>query len=247
VETAAIRTIAYMVHLRASDFGTALELLGTVNDAAGDVSSFARIGVERLPALVASEFTTLSVCDLVHGGREVYGLAAGTLGVNGRAAFDRHFTDHPLVRFHGYQGGTGTWRISDSIAFERFRRTALYNEYYRRIGVDHAIALPVFVGGGRLVSFVLNRSRRDFSERERALLEMLRPALAKTYARIRLLGSLSARESEVLHWVAAGKSDAQVAEILRLSRRTVQKHLQHIYEKLGVETRTAAVLRLVRG
>jgi DNA-binding CsgD family transcriptional regulator len=57
------------------------------------------------------------------------------------------------------------------------------------------------------------------------------------------VGRLTAREAEVLRWVAAGKSDAQIGAILRISARTVQKHLQNIYDKLGVESRTAAVNR----
>ena len=45
------------------------------------------------------------------------------------------------------------------------------------------------------------------------------------------------------HGLAAGKTDRQIGEILGVSPRTVHKHLQHIYDKLGVETRTAAVMR----
>jgi GTP-sensing pleiotropic transcriptional regulator CodY len=82
------------------------------------------------------------------------------------------------VRFHAYEGGRVTRRISDSVPFARFRRSALYDEYYRRIGLDHAMALPVYVDGRRLVSFVLNRTRRDFSERDRALLDLTRTAAA---------------------------------------------------------------------
>ncbi|WP_423199573.1 MULTISPECIES: response regulator [unclassified Cupriavidus] len=52
--------------------------------------------------------------------------------------------------------------------------------------------------------------------------------------------SLTAREAEVMAWVARGKTNRDVAEILGMSPRTVNKHLEHIYEKLGVETRTAA-------
>jgi DNA-binding NarL/FixJ family response regulator len=51
---------------------------------------------------------------------------------------------------------------------------------------------------------------------------------------------LTARESEVLHWLAAGKTDRDIAEILGMAPRTVNKHLEHIYVKLGVETRAAA-------
>jgi DNA-binding CsgD family transcriptional regulator len=54
---------------------------------------------------------------------------------------------------------------------------------------------------------------------------------------------LTAREHEVLQWLAGGKTDRDIAEILSISPRTVHKHLQRIYEKLGVETRTAAVMR----
>ena len=221
----------------------ALDLLGAMNESALDKRVFAQLGVEQLPQLVASEFTTLSICHLASGRREVFGLPAGALSAQDRAAFDRHFHEHPLVRYHAYQGGRGTQRISDSLPIEQFRRSALYNDYYRRIRIDHAIALPIYVRDGVLVSFVLNRTRRNFTDRERALLDALRPHLARVYQRLNRLGGLTAREAEVLRWVAAGKSDAQIAAILRISARTVQKHLQHSYEKLGVESRTAAAMR----
>jgi DNA-binding CsgD family transcriptional regulator len=215
-----------------------------MSEAALDKASYAKLGVEQLPALVASEFTTLSICHLASGRREVFGLPAGALSADDRAAFDRHFHEHPLVRFHGYLGGRVTQRISDALPLSEFRRSALYNDYYRRVRIDHAIALPIYVGNGLLVSFVLNRTRRDFNDRERALLDVLRPHLARIYRRMTLASPLTARESEVLRWVAAGKSDSQVAAILGVSARTVQKHLQNVYQKLGVESRTAAVMRL---
>lgn len=221
----------------------ALDLLGAMNESALDKRVFAQLGVEQLPQLVASEFTTLSICHLASGRREVFGLPAGALSEQDRAAFDRHFHEHPLVRYHAYQGGRGTQRISDSLPIEQFRRSALYNDYYRRIRIDHAMALPIYVRDRVLVSFVLNRTRRNFTDRERALLDVLRPHLARLYQRLNRLGGLTAREAEVLRWVAAGKSDAQIAAILHISARTVQKHLQHSYEKLGVESRTAAAMR----
>jgi len=51
---------------------------------------------------------------------------------------------------------------------------------------------------------------------------------------------LTQREVEVLMWVARGKTNKDIADILGMSPRTVNKHLEHIYVKLGVETRTAA-------
>lgn len=52
--------------------------------------------------------------------------------------------------------------------------------------------------------------------------------------------ALTPRESEVLSWLAKGKTNKDIADILGLSPRTVNKHLEHIFDKLGVETRSAA-------
>jgi DNA-binding NarL/FixJ family response regulator len=54
------------------------------------------------------------------------------------------------------------------------------------------------------------------------------------------------REAEVLLWIARGKSNRDIAEILSLSPRTVNKHLEQIYAKLGVENRTSAAALAVR-
>ena len=58
--------------------------------------------------------------------------------------------------------------------------------------------------------------------------------------------ALTARELEVLLWIARGKSNRDVAEILSLSPRTVNKHLEQIYAKLGVENRTSAAALAMR-
>lgn len=52
--------------------------------------------------------------------------------------------------------------------------------------------------------------------------------------------SLTDREAEVLLWISYGKSNGMISEVLSISPRTVQKHLERIFEKLGVETRAAA-------
>ena len=57
---------------------------------------------------------------------------------------------------------------------------------------------------------------------------------------MRLFFKLTAREAEVLYWVVKGKTNRDVGEILGSSPATAKKHLERIYVKLGVETRTAA-------
>lgn len=56
---------------------------------------------------------------------------------------------------------------------------------------------------------------------------------------------LTKREQEVLAWVARGKTNAEVAQVLWLAPSTVRKHLENVYAKLGVGTRTGAVARVV--
>jgi DNA-binding CsgD family transcriptional regulator len=56
---------------------------------------------------------------------------------------------------------------------------------------------------------------------------------------------LTRREVEVLEWVARGKTNNEIGLILSISPRTASKHLEHIYTKLGVESRTAAVVQFL--
>ena len=63
---------------------------------------------------------------------------------------------------------------------------------------------------------------------------------ALTQERLQTLG-LTPREAEVMAWVAQGKSNSDIATILVSSPRTVAKHIEHVFGKLNVESRTAAV------
>ena len=62
----------------------------------------------------------------------------------------------------------------------------------------------------------------------------------------RLTGRLTARQAEVLRLVAEGKTDRQIAAELVLSEKTVGRHLENIFARLGVSTRTAATVIAVR-
>jgi DNA-binding CsgD family transcriptional regulator len=254
-----------MNHLTRNDYASALRLLARLEAESGDLESFASACVGAIDGFVASEVATLSVCNLATGHREVVGLPGVRLGAREIASFDRHFFAHPLVRYHGFEGGRSTHRISDSLSRGDFRRTAIYADYYQRVGLEHAIAVPLYMDSRTLVSVVLNRRGLDFSERDRERLELLRPHLAYLYRQASaapssspeatradrlappmaqpMPASLTGREAEVMQWLSGGKTDAEIAALLSISPRTVNKHLEHIYEKLGVETRTAAVMR----
>lgn len=73
-----------------------------------------------------------------------------------------------------------------------------------------------------------------------ALLAVRSPKEADPKAVLRERHSLTQREAEVLLWLAGGKSNRDIGEILGLSFRTIDKYLEQIYAKLGVENRTSA-------
>jgi DNA-binding CsgD family transcriptional regulator len=226
------------------------------------LDGFMHGGVTCLPRLIASDLTHVSVCDLDSGRRSVVSDLPGAIAKRDIETFNRYFSVNPLVREHGRNPQACTRRISDLLPERDFRESPLYDEYYRAVGIHYVMALPVHVEGRELVSFVFNRQGQDFSERDRACAEAIRPLLGDIYRMTRALDdaraawgvpsslkaappgrSLTAREEEVLQWLGSGKTDKDIGDILGISPRTVHKHLQRIYEKLGVENRTAAVVR----
>jgi DNA-binding NarL/FixJ family response regulator len=75
-----------------------------------------------------------------------------------------------------------------------------------------------------------------------AATEVERVGVGKLQSRFGLTG----REAEVLFWLSRGKSNRDIAEILGISVRTADKHLEHVYTKIGVESRSAAAAVSVR-
>ena len=246
--------------LSSAGFQACLQALHAIGEAATGAEAFARAGVESVRRLVPAELTTFSICDLDGGHRSVTSDVPGAIPQPELEAFDRHFHEHPLVRDHARNPGAVTRRISDLLAPAQFRRSALFDAYYRPMGIDHAMAVPIHVDRTSLVGFVFNRRGRDFDARDRACMESIRPHLGDLFRLSRAMDraratqwapslspacgpALTPREREVLAWLAGGKTDRDIGEILGISPRTVHKHLQRLYEKLGVETRTAAVVR----
>jgi DNA-binding CsgD family transcriptional regulator len=160
------------------------------------------------------------------------------------------FRQEPFL--HGrYRSERRALKVSDVVTRRRFRQTEWYSSVWKPLGIDDSLRvwLPAPAGRARVIN--LERSGRNFTERERSLLEFLRPALIKMHtaalARRRHKGPGSARltrrETEILGWIADGKTTREIATLLVVSPHTVRKHIEHILEKLDVRTRSAAVAR----
>lgn len=276
-------------------------------------------------------------------------------------AFADHMHEHPIIRRYQTSKRPEVLKLSDFLSLRELRRLGLYQEFFRRLGVDHVIVAPLPFRPPLQFGFALCRRGRDFSDRERLLLALVAPHLAQAYRnaestscladretllsgaltsmergtitfgpgdRVREMNEqarkwidkywggrprspndlpnelrrwlfaqdqgmaandrnfprphtplivardhsrliiraysgashrlvvieeqhtrtaavlkpfgLSRRERQILAWVAEGKTNAEIADILGIRARTVGKHLEHVFVKLGVETRTAA-------
>ncbi len=153
--------------------------------------------------------------------------------------------ENPVVAYVLKGNFSPALRVSDFIGLREFKRTAYYNEIARYLSgwrdqAAIAIRLPKsFLGFG------LSRDR-TFSDEELLILEMLQPHFERVlhrctqYLHLATEQPITPREREVLHWVAEGKRDSEVALIFGISVRTVEQHVRVCLQKLGVETRTAA-------
>lgn len=112
------------------------------------------------------------------------------------------------------------------------------------------VATLVEAGSETAFGMAVTRFRAGFPDRDLAVLNLLRPHLAGALLRSgRLTGTsvLTARERQAVVLVARGHTDEAIAHRLGVSRRTVNKHLEHAYRKLGVHDRTSAAVILGAG
>lgn len=142
-------------------------------------------------------------------------------------------------------------KVSDFASYRALTHTAFYQEIASfmpgwRDQAAMALRLP-----GKLMGFGLNRDRA-FTAEELLMLELLQPHVERVltrcvqYLELTRQAQLTPREREILHWMAEGKRDSEIAGILDLSSRTVEQHVGVCLRKLNVETRAAAAAEVWR-
>lgn len=172
--------------------------------------------------------------------------------------------DHPLVAYYASTGVDEPLLISDVCSRAEWGSTEIAIELRRQFGVRDQLTIPTLVAPTRVCAWVVMRDE-PFQERDReparelrALLRGLRspPASAAGSPNPQLGGgtpsadlvepTLTPREAEVLGLLGGGLTASAIGRRLAISPATVDKHLQHIYRKLGVSDRLAAVLVATR-
>jgi DNA-binding CsgD family transcriptional regulator len=145
-------------------------------------------------------------------------------------------------------------KIGDFYSARQWHSVGTYCDIYRPQGLEHDLMLTLpppsgLAGGpGRTMRlFFFRGPGPDFSDRDRAVLTLLRPHLHQAYLdaerRRHPVPRLTPRQTDLLHLVAAGHTNTQIARRLGISEATVRTHLENIYRRLQVSSRTAAVTR----
>lgn len=107
--------------------------------------------------------------------------------------------------------------------------------YHANPNGENLQPLSIMQGANRLIF-----SAADLSDREQWIILLREESDAAQIEALMAAFKLTSRESEVLYWTIKGKTNRDIGDILGTSPRTVNKHLEHVFTKLGVETRTAA-------
>lgn len=177
---------------------------------------------------------------------------------NGR--YTRHF--HELDPFHPRRfAESGADLASSNDIGQRFDKTDYYDGFFRPMGYRYEAELYLRHAGRIVAGVSLLRSARDgdFSREEMQFLQKSHGFVEQSYCMLGQMPSapsssavpehwrLSARERDVVELLAQGASNIDISRALFISVPTVKSHLQHVYQKSSVHTRTELVSRLVHG
>lgn len=168
---------------------------------------------------------------------------------------------HPVVRrLRPEQGIPGPVAISQVTDEASFRANPLFRDLYRQLGMVDQLLIAFPRDGGGTVSLAIGRRGWGFSERELQLAALLHRVLRTVHgwqtererlvagppdALGRRLEGLTPRQAEVMERVLAGRTSQGIAADLGISTRTVEKHLEGAYRRLGVRNRVEAVALLL--
>jgi DNA-binding CsgD family transcriptional regulator len=247
-----------MTRLGAADLEAVLSLLEEAQTVEGPVP-FTREVLDRLKGVVGCMYATYEETDqAARTVRRYVTCSAESDWIPDSPASDRW--DCPrtlqLLRYRAADGKPFTVLAN---AFSRRQRTSTkFNGNYRDYGVADELQLDLDPTRRWFASLNLS-DEHDFGPREKRMAELLRPHLAGLYRSAVLrrqlhartatfdrdaVSQLTPRERDVMACVAKGLSNTETARALVIEVSTVRKHLENVYEKLGVRSRTAALAEL---
>jgi DNA-binding NarL/FixJ family response regulator len=177
-----------------------------------DLDEFRHAVIPALGRLIPCEVATYDEIDPVTG--DIFWLTdpAESAEEADDEAFFRHMGQHPTIAYHLGTGDGRARTFSDFLTRRQLHRTDLFNEFFRPLNLETQVA-AMFQGPLPVIGGVsLNAARRDFSERDRVVLDLVRPHLRDAYE-----AALARARSERMVAALGVSADAAGAAVVLLS------------------------------
>ncbi len=154
---------------------------------APSVAAFPTLALELTTAVVRNDLAGWNEVDPERQYANAVVLPAMELSDVQRSTLAELVHEHPLITYHASTGDGSAMKISDFITSEEFHSRRLYRELFAGLGMEHQMSIGLPSVLPRLTAVALNRNdlADDFDERDRLMLNTLRPHLAQSYEQIR--------------------------------------------------------------
>jgi DNA-binding CsgD family transcriptional regulator len=189
-----------MLELSRDDLAQVLEIITAVNEAQ-DRNSFFRAVLVGVAGAVPCDVATINEVD-PQNGRLNYWMYPETYAVpeGGPETFASLAHEHPLIRNYEATGDGCAHRISDMWTAEELHASRLYQQVYGPMGIEYQVAFILPAPRPTVLGIALSRGTEDFSDRDLAMLDALRPHLVQAW--------LSAGDQERLRAMADAATSA---------------------------------------
>ena len=173
------------IMLSERDYTALLEVVREVGEVT-DPIEFGPVVVEQIGRAVASDVTTLNEVDPESGliqfvlRPEAFAIPAGCT-----QALAELMGEHPMIEHTSRTGDGSARKISDFFTAAAWHASALYQRVYAPMGIEHQMSIALATPRPAVVGLALNRFTRDFSERDRDVLNRIRPHLAQSWRQVR--------------------------------------------------------------
>jgi DNA-binding CsgD family transcriptional regulator len=169
------------------DLRAVLELAGEAHDAA-DLDDFRRSVLPALKRIVPSPVAAYNELDSEH--RTIASFTDPPLPASAHEAWGRLAWQNPLIDYYGRTRDGRPFRWSDVVDVRAFRQTEVFRELYAPLEVDHQIAFALPSPPRYTIGIALGRPRTDYTDREREILQLVRPHLIQAYRHAELRESM---------------------------------------------------------
>lgn len=229
-----------------------LRLLADISSANGEKSAFVA-AMQVFQKSLRGHYYSVIYGRVGCSSVDVFHPEEGWLGIDSNIAktIARHHFSHPFSVDFFFRTRSAVYLRSRMVGEEAWRQTPIYNLLDAPLGIADMIGMYFPMPSGQFGALFCG-SKSLFDECAFEDAKVLHKILYPIFVQVPEVSpeadpcstgscDLSAREQDVMDWLAQGKSNHDIGVILGISPHTVRKHLENIFRKLGVENRTAAV------